>query len=128
MCKVPAIPSICRKWSGGKHYSRKNITWRNKLYDRTKDEVTLREVDRIRLRRPILSCVEAELRGDHHLVPHGLQRFTDHLLVGEGVIHLGGVDEADATVRCGADQRDPFTLRDRSGIAEVQPHAAKPNG
>ena len=28
MCKVPAIPSICRKWLGGKHYSRKNITWR----------------------------------------------------------------------------------------------------
>ena len=26
MCKVPAIPSICRKWSGGRHYSTKTYS------------------------------------------------------------------------------------------------------
>jgi hypothetical protein len=30
MCKVPDIPSICKKWSGGKHSQQENVTWRKR--------------------------------------------------------------------------------------------------
>ena len=42
--------------------------------------------------------VEAELGGDHHPVAHRPQRLADHLLVGEGAIDLGGVEEGDAAL------------------------------
>ena len=72
--------------------------------------------------------IEAELGGDHHLVAHRLQRLADHLLIGEGAIDLGGVEEGDAALYRRADQRDTLVLTDRSGIAEVQPHAAEADG
>ena len=72
--------------------------------------------------------IEAELCGNHHLVPHRLQRFTDHFLIGEGAIDLGGVEEGNAALYCSADQPDTLVLTERSGIAEVQPHAAEADG
>ena len=72
--------------------------------------------------------VEAELRGDHHLVAERRQRLADHLLIGEGAIDLGGVEEGDAALDRRADQRDALLLAERSGIAEVQPHAAEADG
>ena len=50
--------------------------------------------------------VEAELGGDHHLVADRRQRLADQLLVGERAVDLGGVEERDAAVDRGADQRD----------------------
>ena len=72
--------------------------------------------------------IEAELCGNHHLIPHRLQRFTDHFLIGEGAIDLGGVEEGNAALYRRADQRDTLVLTERSGIAEVQPHAAEADG
>jgi hypothetical protein len=48
--------------------------------------------------------IEAELGGDHDLVPHRCERFADHFLVGEGAIDLGGVEEGDAAIVSLADQ------------------------
>jgi hypothetical protein len=71
---------------------------------------------------------EAELRGNHHPVTEGLQRLANDFLVGEGPIDLGGVEEGDAAFYCRANQRDSLVLTERSGIAEVQPHAAEADG
>jgi hypothetical protein len=39
--------------------------------------------------------VEAELRGDHHLIPEGSKRFANEFLIGERAVDLGGVEEGD---------------------------------
>ena len=57
--------------------------------------------------------IGAELCGNHHLIPHRLQRFTDHFLIGEGAIDLGGVEEGNATLYRRADQGDTFVLTER---------------
>jgi hypothetical protein len=71
---------------------------------------------------------EAEFGGDHHLVSYGLQGLTDNLLVGEGAVDLGGVEEGDAPIHRLADQRDALLLGQRVTVAEVQPHAAEADG
>ena len=55
---------------------------------------------------PSPSNVEAELRGDDDLVADRRERLTDDLLVDERAVHLGGVEEGDAAVDGGADERD----------------------
>ena len=50
--------------------------------------------------------VPAELGGDLHPVAHRLQRLADHLLVGEGTVDLGGVEEVHAALDRGAQQLD----------------------
>ena len=71
--------------------------------------------------------MEAEFGGDHHLVAERRQRLANHLLVGEGAIHLGGVEKGHATLEGGADQRDAAGPVDAVAlsIAEIQPHAAE---
>ena len=54
--------------------------------------------------------IEAEFGGDHDLFPERRQRFADQLLVGERAIDFGGVEEGDAALDGGADQRDPACL------------------
>ena len=86
-----------------------------------------------RLSRPAcLLClgidVEAEFGGDHHPVAHRLQRLADHLLIGEGAIDLGGVEEGDAALYRRAYQRDALLLTHRSCVAEVESHAAVADG
>ena len=49
---------------------------------------------------------EAELGGDHDLVAERRERLADQLLVGERAVDLGGVEEGDAALDGGADQRD----------------------
>ena len=56
---------------------------------------------------------EAELRGQHHLVAPAFQRPPDELLVGEGTVDLGGVDEGDAQVD------RPVNGPDRLGVIQV---------
>ncbi len=72
--------------------------------------------------------VEAELGGDHHAVAHRGQGLTHKLLVGEGAIDLGGVEEGDAALDGRADQGDGGTPVHGRPVAEVQPHAAKADG
>ena len=50
--------------------------------------------------------VEAELRGDDHLVARGLQGFADDAFGLERAVDLGGVEERHALVDGGADERD----------------------
>ena len=50
--------------------------------------------------------VEAELRRDHDLIAHRRERLTDELLVREGAVDLGGVEEGDAALTGVADQLD----------------------
>ena len=76
----------------------------------------------------ILIDLEAELGGNHNAVPHWLQRFADHLLIREGTVDLGGVEEGDAALHGRADERDPVVPGDRSGVAGVQAHAAEAEG
>ena len=43
--------------------------------------------------------LEAELRRDHHLIAHGLERFADELFVRERPVRFGGIEERHATVQ-----------------------------
>ena len=72
--------------------------------------------------------IEAELGGDHDVFPERRQRFADEFLIGERAVDFGGVEEGDAVLDRGADQRHPRLLVDRRTIAEAQPHAAKADG
>jgi DNA-binding transcriptional LysR family regulator len=45
-----------------------------------------------------IALLEAELGGDDDLVAHRRQRFADQLLVREGAVGLGGVEEGDAAL------------------------------
>jgi hypothetical protein len=57
---------------------------------------------------------QAELRGQHDLVALALHGPPDELLVGEGAVDLGGVDERDA-------QLDrPVDGADRLGVVQVR--------
>ena len=57
-----------------------------------------------------LLCVlvegEPELRGDDDVCADRLQCLTDEFLVVERSVDLGGVEQGDAPVHCGADERD----------------------
>ena len=49
---------------------------------------------------------EPELGGDHDLVADRFECLTDQLLVVEGAVDLGGVEEGDAAVHRGTEERD----------------------
>ena len=68
--------------------------------------------------------VEPELRRDHDLVADRLERLADELLVGERAVDLRGVEEGDAAVDGGADQRDHLLLV--RGRTEGVAHAHAP--
>ena len=73
----------------------------------------------------VLIDLEAKLGGNHDAVPHRLQRFADHLLIREGTVNLGGIEEGYAALHGRADERDPVVPGNRSGVAGVQAHAAE---
>ncbi len=52
----------------------------------------------------------AELRGDDHLVSSTLDRSADQPLVGEGAVHVGGVEQRDAEVEGALDRRGRLGL------------------
>jgi hypothetical protein len=47
--------------------------------------------------------VEAELRGDHNLIPEGSKRFADKFLIGERAVDFSGVEEGDSAIHGCAD-------------------------
>ena len=85
-----------------------------------------------RLSRPacfaVSSDLEPELRRDHDLIAERRQRFADELFVSEGAVDFGGVEERDAALDGGADQRDHLLLVHRRAIAEAHAHAAEAEG
>jgi len=72
--------------------------------------------------------VEAELGGDHHLVPHWRQSLAHEFLVVEGPVHLGGVEEGDPAVHRLAEERDHLLLRRERGVGLGHAHAAEAQG
>src|SRR5271165_2674314 len=71
---------------------------------------------------------EAELRGDDDLVAYWRERLADDLLVGERAVHLSGVEEGDAPVDGGADERDALLAGGNGQVALAQAHAAVADG
>ena len=71
--------------------------------------------------------VPAELGGDDDLVPEGGQCLADQFLVDVRAVHLGGVEEGDAAVHGGADQRDHLLPVGLLAVAAGHAHAAQPD-
>ena len=67
--------------------------------------------------------VEAELRCDHDLVPHRLERLADELLVRVRTVDLRGVEERHAQVDGAPYQLDRLLLVGRGPEAEAHAHA-----
>jgi hypothetical protein len=80
------------------------------------------------LRAVVRIDVEAELGGDHHLVPEGSQGFTHHLLVRERAIDFRGVEEGHAALDRRPDECDRLALVRCGTVAMAQSHAAEANG
>jgi hypothetical protein len=71
--------------------------------------------------------VEAELAGDHHLALERGECLAHQLLVGVGTVDLGGIEEGDAAVHCGADQRNHLLPVRGGAEAAGHAHAAQPD-
>jgi hypothetical protein len=71
--------------------------------------------------------VEAELRRDHDLVAHRLERLAHELLVRERPVHLCGVEERDATLDCRPSEADHLLPVGDREVALAHPHAAEPD-
>ena len=71
---------------------------------------------------------EAELGGDDDLVADWREGLTDDLLVGERAVHLCGVEQGDAPVDGGADERDALVTGRHRQVTLAQAHAAVPDG
>ena len=72
--------------------------------------------------------IEAEFGRDHDAFAERRQRLAHQLLVGEGSVDFGGVEERHAALDRAADQRDSRLLIDRRTITEAEPHAAEADG
>jgi len=71
------------------------------------------------------AILESEFCGDHHLVAHGFQRFSDNFFVGERAISLCGIEKGNALVKRMPDEFDGILSGDGCCVAEIQPHAAE---
>ena len=72
--------------------------------------------------------VPPELGGDHDLIPIGGERLADEFLVGVRTVDLGGVEERDAAIDRGADQRDHLLPVGLVAVAAGHAHAAQSDG
>ena len=72
--------------------------------------------------------VEAELRGDCHLITHGLERLAHDIFVGVRTVHFGGIEECHATINGSPDDRDTVLAAARPSIALADAHAAEAEG
>ena len=71
--------------------------------------------------------VPPELGGDHDLAPVRGERLADQFLVGVGAVDLRGVEERDAAVHSGADQRDHLLPVGLVAVATGHAHATQPD-
>ncbi len=71
---------------------------------------------------------EAELRGDHDLVPDRRERLAHEFFVGERTVHLGGVEERDPPIDRRAEERDHLRAVLRRAVREAHPHTAEAEG
>lgn len=78
-----------------------------------------------RARRALL---EAELGRNHDSALQGSERLADELLVREGAVDLGRVEERDAQVEGGADEREHVLLVGGGAEAVAHAHATEAEG
>ena len=69
-----------------------------------------------------------ELGGDDDSVAERGESLADQLLVGVGAVDLGGVEEGDAAVDGGMEQRDHLLPVRAAAVAAGHAHAAEPDG
>ncbi len=72
--------------------------------------------------------VEPELGGDHHLLADGSESFAHEFLVRERAIHFGSVEEGDAALHGGPEQRDHLLLVLGRTVGKAHAHAAQAEG
>ena len=70
---------------------------------------------------------EAELGREDHLVAPPLERSAEQLLVGEGAVGLGGVEEGDAELDGSVERRDGFLVVGHA-VGLAHSHAAEAEG
>ena len=73
----------------------------------------------------ILVPLEGELGGDHDLSAERRECLAEELLVPERAVRLRGVEECDAALDGGADERDRLLPVGGRTVSEAQPHAAE---
>jgi hypothetical protein len=71
--------------------------------------------------------VPAELGGDHDLALVRGEGLADEFLVGVGAVDLGGIEEGDATVHRGADERDHLLPVGPIAVPASHAHTAQPD-
>jgi hypothetical protein len=71
---------------------------------------------------------EPELGGDDDVLANGLQCLTDQLFVVEGAVDLGGVEQGDAPVHCGPEERDHLVSWRSWAERLTHAHAAEAKG
>ncbi len=74
--------------------------------------------------RAVLTALVAELRREHHLVATSLDGRPDESFVGEGPVHVGGVQERDARIERFVDRRDRLRVVP-DAVELTHPHAAE---
>lgn len=72
--------------------------------------------------------VEAELGGDDDPVANGLERLPDQLLVDEGSVDFGRIEERDAKIHCRADHVDHLGALRWRPVGHAHAHAAVTDG
>src|SRR3954471_7377185 len=77
----------------------------------------------LRIARAVKFDVEAELRGNHHLVADRLERFAHEVFVRVRPIHFGRIEERHARIDGRPDDRDAIVAARGASIALTDPHA-----
>jgi hypothetical protein len=70
---------------------------------------------------------KAELAGDHDLVAPAFERAAQQLFVGQGAVHLRGIEEGDAELDGAVDGGYGFSVIGHA-VGLAHPHAAEPEG
>jgi len=70
----------------------------------------------------------AKFCGDYNAVANRGQGFAHEFFVGKGSIDFGGIEECDAAIDGGPDQRDHFIFFTGRTIGETHTHAAQADG
>ncbi len=79
-------------------------------------------------RRVVGVELDAEFGGQKHFMPARGNRLADQHFIGVRAVHVGGVEQADATIERAMDHRDRGGLVAAVAIECAHPHAAKAQG
>src|SRR5262245_37533173 len=82
----------------------------------------------VQARSRLAVCIDGktELGGNRDLALERLERLADQLLIDEGAIDLGGVEEGDTAFDRGTHERDALLTVGRRPVGNAHAHAAQP--